>query len=121
MATIMSTPPRRPRCPASVTLTSYQVGSPWMFEGKMLRGETGIPMRRKLLAKSSFAEAEPEPFTLASLMTKSLVASILFISGGFLFLDGDHLLAGVAGAAAVAGGRHLEEELLHVPGARGAA
>ena len=36
IATMMSTPPRRPRCPASLTRTSYQVGSPWMFEGKML-------------------------------------------------------------------------------------
>src|SRR5687768_12420886 len=74
MATIRSTPPRRPRWPRSVTRTSYQVGRPWMFDGKMLRGETGIPMRRKLFAKSSFADAEPEPFTFANLMTKSLVA-----------------------------------------------
>ena len=43
-----------------------------MFDGKMLRGLTGMPMRRKLLAKSSFADAEPEPLTLANLMTKSL-------------------------------------------------
>src|SRR5262245_44755489 len=77
----MSTPPRRPRCPASVTRTSYQVGRPWMLEGKMLRGLTGMPMRRKLLANSSLAEAEPEPLTLANLTTKSLSASILFIAG----------------------------------------
>src|SRR5688500_20320437 len=80
MATIRSTPPRRPSQPRSVTRTSYQVGRPWMLEGKMLRGETGIPMRRKLLANSSFAEAEPEPLTLANLMTKSLTASSRFIS-----------------------------------------
>src|SRR6185295_12571529 len=79
IATIRSTPPRRPSQPFSVTRTSYQVGSPWMLEGKMLRGETGIPMRRKLLAKSSFAEAEPEPFTLANFTTKSFTASILAI------------------------------------------
>jgi hypothetical protein len=47
-----------------------------MFEGKMLRGLTGMPMRRKLLAKSSFAEAEPEPLTFANLMTKSLTAQM---------------------------------------------
>jgi hypothetical protein len=79
-----STPPRRPRYPDSVTRTSYQVGSPWMFDGKMLRGLTGMPMRRKLLAKSSFAEAEPEPLTLANLMTKSLVASIRFTISVFV-------------------------------------
>src|SRR3954470_11849117 len=71
-----STPPRRPRWPFSVTRTSYQVGRPWMLEGKMFRGLTGIPILRKLLAKSSFAEAEPEPFTLANLMTKSFSASM---------------------------------------------
>src|SRR2546421_6042986 len=71
-----STPPRRPRWPFSVTRTSYHVGRPWMFEGKMLRGLTGMPMRRKLLANSSFAEAEPEPLTLANLMTKSFVAEM---------------------------------------------
>src|ERR671928_448937 len=71
-----STPPRRPRWPASVTRTSYHVGRPWMFDGKMLRGLTGMPMRRKLFAKSSFAEAEPEPLTLANLMTKSFSASM---------------------------------------------
>ncbi len=45
-----------------------------MFDGKMLRGETGTPMRRMLRANSSFADADPEPLTLANLMTKSLTA-----------------------------------------------
>src|SRR3954467_13976178 len=80
IATTRATPPRRPRYPFSVTRTSYQVGSPWMLDGKMLRGLTGMPMRRKALANSSFADAEPEPFTFANLMTKSFVASILFMA-----------------------------------------
>ena len=79
MATIMSMPPRRPNQPRSHTRTSYHVGRPWMLLGKMLRGLTGTPMRNTALAKSSFAEAEPEPFTLANLMTKSLVASMRFM------------------------------------------
>src|SRR5712691_6815979 len=84
-----------------------------MFDGKMLRGKTGMPMRRKLFANSSFADAEPEPLTLANLMTKSLTASILFIAlGGFLL---------PVAAAAGAGVGHLEQELLHVPGAGRAA
>src|SRR2546429_5490530 len=70
-----STPPRRPSQPLSETRTSYHVGRPWMFDGKMLRGLTGTPMRRIDLAKSVFADAEPEPFTLANLTTKSLTAS----------------------------------------------
>src|SRR3982751_2684909 len=75
IATIMSTPPRAPRWPASVTRTSYHVGRPWMLDGKMLRGLTGTPMRRIDLAKSVFADADPEPLTLANLMTKSLTDS----------------------------------------------
>src|SRR5438552_1463003 len=113
IATSGSPPPRRPRWPFSVRRTSYQVGRPWMFDGKMLRGETGMPMRRKLFANSSLAEAEPEPLTLANLMTKSLTASILFIALGGLLLP--------VAAAAGAGVGHLEQELLHVPGAGRAA
>src|SRR5579859_2320666 len=72
-------PPRRPSQPCSVTRTSYQVGRPWMFDGKMLRGLTGTPMRRIAFANSSLAEAEPEPLTLANLTTKSLLAAIGFM------------------------------------------
>jgi len=49
---------------------------PWMFDGKMLRGATGTPIRMMARANSSLAEAEPEPLTLANLMTKSLRLSI---------------------------------------------
>src|SRR6185437_13474995 len=50
-----------------------------MFDGKMLRVATGTPMRRTERAKSSLADAEPEPLTLANLTTKSLVAVICFM------------------------------------------
>ena len=43
-----------------------------MLDGKMLRGATGMPMRRTALANSSLALAEPEPLTLANWTTKSL-------------------------------------------------
>ena len=72
MATMMSTPSRRPRWPRSLTRTSNQVGSPWMLEGKMLRAATGTPMRNSALANMPLALAEPEPLTLAKRMTKSL-------------------------------------------------
>src|SRR5580704_3755649 len=74
IATIRWTPPRRPSQPWPDTRTSYQVGRPWMLEGKILRDATGTPMRRIERANISLAEAEPEPFTLANLMTKSLTA-----------------------------------------------
>src|SRR5688572_7945127 len=115
MATIRSTPPRRPRWPRSVTRTSYHVGRPWMLDGKMLRGLTGTPMRRMARAKSSLAEAEPEPLTLANLTTQSLTDSILFMSGRS---SGCFPLRA---AARRPGLRHLEQEFLHVPCAGRAA
>ena len=54
-----------------------------MFDGKMLRGLTGTPMRRIAFANSSLADAEPEPLTLANLTTKSLIAAI-----GFMRVEG---------------------------------
>ena len=56
----------------------HQVGMPWMLDGKMLRGATGTPMRMMALANNSLADAEPEPLTLANLMTKSLLLSMEF-------------------------------------------
>src|SRR5712691_12460337 len=103
-----STPPRRPSQPDSETRTSYHVGRPWMFEGKMLRGLTGTPILRIDFAKSSLAEAEPEPFTFANLTTKALtdwMAFVMSISGGLLLRR----------AAAVPGMGQVEEEFLHVP------
>src|SRR5882672_9884774 len=96
-----STPPRRPIQPLPETRTSNQVGRPWMFDGNMFRVATGTPMRRMERANSSFADAEPEPFTLANLTTKSLVALI--------------------GLDMAAGLGRVEEKFLHVPGAGGAA
>src|SRR2546421_10498620 len=72
-----------------------------MFDGKILRVATGTPMRRMERANNSFADAEPEPFTLANLTTKSLVALI-----------GLDMAAGLGG---------IEEEFLHIPGAGRAA
>src|SRR6476620_2702859 len=69
-----------------------------MFEGNILRVATGTPMRRMDRANNSFAEAEPEPFTLANFTTKSFVA-----------------LIGLDMAARL---RRIEEKFLHVPGAR---
>src|SRR5512144_1975297 len=75
-----STPPRRPIQPRSLMRTSYHVGRPWMFDGKILRGLTGTPMRRIERANNSFADAEPDPLTLANLTTKALMAVIGFMA-----------------------------------------
>src|SRR5487761_2241648 len=87
-----------------------------MLLGKMLRGLTGTPMRSRLRANNSFAEAEPEPLTLANLTTKSLTESIRTL----LFGISSHFL-GVVIAAAAPGLRLVDHELLHVPGAGRAA
>src|ERR1700729_4137192 len=81
IATIRSTPPRRPTQPLPEMRTSYQVGRPWMLEGKMLRDATGTPMRRIERANISLALAEPEPLTLPNLMTKSLTDFMDAIAG----------------------------------------
>src|SRR5436190_6023613 len=112
IATIRSTPPRRPSQPRSLTRTSYQVGRPWMLDGKMLRGLTGTPMRSRLRANSSLAEAEPDPLTLANLTTKSLTDSMRLTADAFMSCG----LALMCAAAAAARARQIEGELLHVPG-----
>src|SRR5690349_20743582 len=78
--------------------TSYQVGRPWMLDGKMLRAATGTPMRRIARAKRPFADAEPEPLTFANLTTKSLTRTSGFTRASMsALLDrggracGDHL------------------------------
>src|ERR1700709_2635957 len=99
-----------------------------MFDGKMLRGLPGTPRRSRLRAKSSFADAEPEPLTLANLTTKSFTASIrgalpaltllVALPVMFVVISGRPLRPA---AAAAAGAGLRDHELLHVPGAGRAA
>src|ERR1051325_11021523 len=117
MATIRSTPPRRPRCPASVIRTSYQVGRPWMVDRKMLRAATGTPIRITERAKRPLALAEPDPLTLANLTTKSLTACLEgALASPARAVSGNCPESGIGPRV-----RHLEVELLHVPGPRRAA
>src|SRR5689334_17696037 len=67
-----------------------------MLDGKMLRVATGTPMRRMARANNSLADAEPDPFTLPNLTTKSLTALVLDMAAGL---------------------RRIDEEFLHIPGA----
>ena len=111
MATIMSTPPRRP---SQLLVDAHLVpgGQALDVGGKMLRGLTGTPMRRMALANSSLAEAEPEPLTLANLTTKSLRRR---------WAASRRLLRRRAAAAAFRGPAWVIclQDLLHVPGAGG--
>src|SRR5271170_4447677 len=61
-----------------------------MFDGKMLRELAGIPIRRIDLANRELALAEPDPFTLANLTTKSLTLRIAWIfSFGCIVIDSE--------------------------------
>src|ERR1700735_4878473 len=73
IATITSYALVRAVWPSLLIRISYQVGSPWMFDGKRFLPETGIPMRKMACMRRPLALAEPEPLTLASLMAKSLM------------------------------------------------
>src|SRR5579863_7406581 len=77
MATIRSTRPERDRYPSLLTRISNQVGRPWMLEGKKFLPTTGMPMRKMAFMSRPLALAEPVPFTLAILMTKSLTRLVM--------------------------------------------
>src|SRR5450631_540540 len=50
----------------------YQVGSPAMFEGNMFLPETGTPIWKMVRSRTVLALCDPEPFTVATWMLKSL-------------------------------------------------
>src|SRR5258708_23201141 len=82
-----------------------------MFDGKMFFGLTGTPMRNTVFANMVFALADPEPFTVANLQTKSLtplMCNTLRVSADVGIVVDEARLRGL---------RLDEEELLHVPGA----
>ena len=67
-------------CPAALTRISYQVGSPWMFEGNRFLPDTGTPMRKIACMMRPLALADPVPFVLAILKANSLTRSTLLVS-----------------------------------------
>ena len=58
--------------PCLLTRMVNQVGSPAMLEGKRLLPVTGTPMRKMLRSRTALADCDPEPFTVATWMEKSL-------------------------------------------------
>ena len=72
IATIRSKRAVRAVYPSLFARISYQVGSPWMFDGKRFLPETGIPMRKIALRSNPFALADPVPFTVPILKAMSL-------------------------------------------------
>src|ERR1039458_5890723 len=50
----------------------YQVGNPAMLDGKRFFPLTGIPIPNMLLSSTRLADCDPDPFTVATWMLKSL-------------------------------------------------
>src|ERR1039457_1373949 len=75
-ATTRSSSGGRAVYPSLLTRISYQVGNPWMFEGKMFLPETGIPIRKMDCISSELALALPVPLTVAILNAKSLMEDV---------------------------------------------
>src|SRR5664279_842638 len=91
-----------------------------MFDGKILREATGTPIRRMERANRRFADAEPEPLTLANLTTKSFTRMALVTATAGIGAFIGRARASVASARASSVG-HVEQEFLHVPCPRRAA
>src|SRR5215469_14127598 len=89
-----------------------------MFDGKMLRELAGMPMRRIDLANSPLALAEPDPFTLANLTTKSLTLWIAAVAKFDCIAIGSVLMGSATSRPSHC---HVEKEFSHVPGSGRAA
>src|SRR5271156_4720941 len=51
----------------------YQVGKPAMLDGKRFFPLTGMPIPNMLLSSTRLADCDPDPFTVATWMLKSLM------------------------------------------------
>src|SRR6476646_7058204 len=53
----------------------YQVGRPAILDGNRFLPLIGIPIAKMLFSRTLFADCDPEPFTVATWMLKSLTTS----------------------------------------------
>src|SRR5688572_8985738 len=81
MATSTWNRPVRAVCPVAFTRISYQVGNPWMLDGKMFLPETGTPMWKIACISRPFALAEPVPLTVPIFSAKSLTERGVGVGG----------------------------------------
>src|SRR5207237_9896337 len=61
--------------PSLLARMVYHVGRPAMFDGNRFLPETGTPIWKIARSRTVFADCEPEPFTVATWMEKSLTIS----------------------------------------------
>jgi hypothetical protein len=55
----------------------YQVGKPAILEGKRFFPLTGIPIPKMLFSSTRLADCDPDPFTVATWMLKSLMIRLV--------------------------------------------
>ena len=55
----------------------YQVGKPAILEGKRYFPLTGIPIPKMLFSSTRLADCDPDPFTVATWMLKSLMIRLM--------------------------------------------
>lgn len=65
----------------------YQVGIPWMFEGKIFRAETGIPILNIARSMVLLAVALPDPLTVAKVIEKSFILGSTAIFNPLIILS----------------------------------
>src|ERR1700751_1347356 len=75
IATRMSISFLRATYPCLLARMVYQVGKPAIFDGKRFLPLMGIPIAKILFSRTLFADCDPEPFTVATWMLKSLTTS----------------------------------------------
>src|SRR5512145_3043158 len=71
IATTISCSSRRAMKPSLLTRMVYQVGKPWIFDGKIFFPETGMPILNKARINVVFDVWLPEPLTVATVIEKS--------------------------------------------------
>ncbi len=62
--------------PSLLARMVYQVGRPAMFEGNRFLPLTGTPIPKMLFSRTLLADCEPDPFTVATWMLKSLIDAL---------------------------------------------
>src|SRR5919108_5574519 len=62
--------------PSLLARMVYQVGRPAMFEGNRFLPETGTPIWKIVRSSTVLADCEPEPFTVATWMLRSLTTVV---------------------------------------------
>jgi hypothetical protein len=85
MATTISCSSLRAMKPSLLARIVYQVGKPWMLEGKRFFPETGMPILKMARKMVLLAVELPEPFLVPTMIEKSLITLFMRLLNGLLW------------------------------------